>query len=122
VSVNNQFAKPACVIKVDAKSGKQRIKRNGITVLVKKATTSKDCKIREGARPDRDKIVCKVNRSANRGDLVYCLPKIGARGRIAVRTLGYKGLRVTATLKAEPKKWAKAKKSTGTWSRTWRVR
>jgi hypothetical protein len=117
VSVKNEFAKPACVIKVNAKSGK-RVKRNGVTVLVKKAKTSKDCKI----KASKSELVCKVKRTGKRGDLKYCDFRISSRGRVVVETFGYKRVRVTPTLVAKPKPRAKADRSKGAWSKTWRVR
>ena len=111
---------PECPLNVGAKSAKAKVKRSGKTTVVSSAGTSDDCRITSSGKNKTIKVRCSTS-AGTRGDLAYCTYSVSRKGKVVVRTYGYRGIYVTVTVTAVPKKGSQVTDST-TWKRKWRVR
>lgn len=96
---------------VTAKPATLQVNPAGKTVLVKKASTSENAKLKVSVR-------CT---SKARGDLRLCTKKVKKSGKVTVRTYGATNIDIRVNIRAVPKTAGSGTKPS-TWSRTWRVR
>ncbi|MEI6623899.1 MAG: DUF5979 domain-containing protein [Actinomycetes bacterium] len=123
VGVTNDFGRTICPVDVSALSGTKKLARNGTTVVVNSARTSKDCIItikQVGKQPSGIKVQC-TTKSGLRGDLQYCTTSISANRRVKVKTLGYAGVKVRVEITAVPRPGVNTYRA-GSWARVWKVR
>lgn len=111
------FTTPGCSTKlpltVKAKSADKKLARSGKSVVVKSAATTGSGKV-------QTKVKC-APKSGPRGDLRFCTYKVGAKGKVTVRTYGYPRVKITVIQQAVPKKNSEATPS-AKWKRTWSVK
>lgn len=102
-------------LKVAARPAAKKVKRSGVTTVVKRAKTSSKGRLSIAVR-------ITPRGSSVLGEVPYGRAYISRKGQVKVRTFGHRGVRVKVSVQAVPKdSYADAYKA-NTWRRTWRVK
>ena len=98
-----------------ARHASSSLPKSGRTRVVGSATTSSAGRVKTTVR-------CRVTSTSGRGDMGFCTYTVRSNGRVTVTTLGHRGVVVTVTQQAVPKKGKTGYTSSAKWVRSWRTR
>lgn len=98
-----------------ARPASSSLPKSGRTRVVGSATTSSAGRVKTTVR-------CRVTSTSGRGDMGFCTYTVRSNGRVTVTTLGHRGVVVTVTQQAVPKKGKTGYTSSAKWVRSWRAR